>query len=208
MYVLTLRTCCTLALVPSHLLLTKFSVPAGAEMKESIEMYYWQLHPFSLLNTLGIQVDEMRLSEIVEENDKSVRIKRKAVDGEFERTKENVFDDAYLSFDFNLRHGILFTNSEPLSNSTKAALHDWLELLQKSLPPVWKIHKVINAVLGDFETATRDEEQLFRILDQFPAPTQKWSKSCTKGMPGMGYTCGLWELFHIMAVSKELSRCP
>ena len=30
---------------------------------------------------------------------------------------------------------------------------------------------------------------------------ENWSPACSKGVPGMGYTCGLWELFHIIVVS-------
>lgn len=27
-----------------------------------------------------------------------------------------------------------------------------------------------------------------------------WSQNCSKGVNGAGYTCGLWELFHIVTV--------
>jgi hypothetical protein len=31
-------------------------------------------------------------------------------------------------------------------------------------------------------------------------PKEGWSPSCVKGNPAMGYTCGLWQLFHIVTV--------
>lgn len=123
-----------------------------------------------------------------------------SVDDEYARTKEEVFEDAFRSFDYSLRTGV-YMNRGPLTNQTKNALHEWLALLQKALPPVWKIQKVISAILSDFQRATGSEEQLIGILEHTPRPaSNKWSKSCTKGVPGMGFSCGLWDLFHIMSV--------
>lgn len=117
-----------------------------------------------------------------------------------QRTKRDIYNDAFLAFDFSLRNGI-FTSNDELSNSTKHALHSWLDLLKQSLPPVWKIHRIIHALLDDFEHATNSEAELLQIMDRFPPPPAKtWSDSCSKGIPGMGYTCGLWGLFHIMTV--------
>lgn len=163
-------------------------------------MNYWQLHPFDVLNRLGIQVDEMKLDTVANTTSQVVRLKGSDVIKTTIRTKQDVYNDAFLAFDFSLRNSVFISN-EGLSNSTKQALNSWLELLKRSLPPVWKIHSIINALLKDFELATSSEEQLLRLLDRLPPPpTKHWSDSCTKGTPGMGYTCGLWSLFHIITV--------
>ena len=164
-------------------------------------MNYWELHPFDLLNRLGIQVDEMNLGPVVDSMPE--KSPRKGSDGAIKttiRSKHDIYQDAHLAFDFSLRNGI-FTSNDNLSNTTKEALQSWLDLLRQSLPPVWKIHRVIHALLDDFELATSNETQWLHIMDRFPAPpTKMWSDSCTKGVPGMGYTCGLWGLFHITTV--------
>jgi hypothetical protein len=168
---------------------------------QSVEVNYFELHPFGVLNSLGVQVDSMRLDvDLKRLSPKQKKQEKKLLQHSGQRTKKQVFDDAYLSFDFNIRNGI-FTSNDPMVNSTKAALHDWLVLLQRSLPPAWQLQKAINALLDNFEVATSGEDQLLSILNQAPPPpTKKWSSACTKGMPGMGYTCGLWELFHIVTV--------
>jgi len=197
--------------------------PAGATgPDEAIAVEYWKLHPFDTLNALGVHVDTLRLDDAEQF---SAEVPSKSASGFGEsitrhfrgraktatdqqlalgwppRTKQQVFDDAYLSFDFNLRQGI-FTTEGPLSNSTQTALRDWLQLLKKTTPVVWKIHKVINALLDKFDRAVESEDNLLAIIDEVaPTPKQKtWSDACTKGESGMGYTCGLWELFHIVTV--------
>jgi len=188
--------------------------PAGATGKNtSTEIAYWKLHPFDVLNTLGVKVDNMRLDgsdsllgKSPFKKDGLLQRLRKGVQGDTTlgwppRTRMQVFDDAFLSFDFNLRNGI-FTEEGPLTNSTQEALHDWLELLKQTTPVVWDIQIVIKALLANFDEAVQSEENLIAIVDKAgAAPKSKsWSDSCTKGEDGMGYTCGLWELFHIVTV--------
>lgn len=87
-----------------------------------------------------------------------------------------------------------------LPRPRQAVLLRWLKLLQNTMPVAWKIQPVLEALLEKFETIVKGEEHLLAVLDRFPRPEPKWSPSCTKDEPGMGYTCGLWELFHIMSV--------
>jgi hypothetical protein len=162
-------------------------------------------HPFELLTLLDVHnVEQMNFGD---DDDSSswTSITRKKKD--YHRTKHQTFNDAYLSFDFSMRN--LFTTNGPLQKDSQSALKNWLELLGKTMPHVWEIQRVVNAILDDFNNATSHEEKLLEILDQFPRPASKWSRSCTKGQPGMGYTCGLWELFHIMSVCRVFfsSRC-
>lgn len=195
------------------------------------EIMYWKLHAFDVLDKLQIQVDQLRLDPsafadaaatadiaMAADADSSTKSRlRSTITGssaasaaanhhlkqqQQHRTKQQVFDDAYLSFDFNLRNGIFLTTTVegPLTNVTKAAFRDWLQLVKQTTPVVWQIHAVINAILADFDAAVSAEDHLLAILDRYPAPTTTWSHSCTKGVSGMGYTCGLWQLFHIMSV--------
>jgi hypothetical protein len=194
--------------------------PAGASRKEEAsEAPYWKLHPFDVLNGLGVQIDHLRFDEtelIVMtdgENDSAgensiPRLRRKRVAPHspssywLEKSKHQIFDDAALSFLFNLKNGI-FMSEGPLNNSTKTAFHDWLLLLKKTMPVAWHIQLVINALLEDFDNAVLSEENLVAIVDRHQSPadsSKRWSRSCTRGVSGMGYTCGLWQLFHIMTV--------
>jgi Erv1 / Alr family len=59
---------------------------------------------------------------------------------------------------------------------------------------------LVNELLHQFPFIVLKEENLMTVLDKFPPPSDKWSISCTKHVDGMGYTCGLWELFHIVSV--------
>jgi len=176
------------------------TVPAGARgVNQSIEAHYWDLHPFSILNDLGIELGEMKLDSLTESRASTQLEQATATDSYF-RTKQNIFDDAFLSFDFSMRNGI-FTSNKPLSNTTQDALWDWLDLLSRALPPSWTIHKTVKGLLNNFDNITKSEESLVSVMDGFPHPTTKsWSDSCTKGKKGMGYTCGLWELFHIISI--------
>ena len=115
------------------------------------------------------------------------------------QNKQELYGDAYLSFDFALRNGI-FMESPILTNTTKSALEEWLQLLRRALPPVWKIQRTIDAILNDFDTNTANETIFLETIEPFKPNHKDWSPACTheNGLPG--YTCGLWELFHIMTV--------
>ena len=179
--------------------IVRVTVPQGAVKGESIEQLYFKLHPFSLLGSLGVEVDEMKLNAPVKDDSKT-RHRHKSEE-EYPRSKQDIFNDALLSFDFNIRHGLYYDEGVPLTNETKTVLHNWLDLLKKSMPPGWKIHKTIDTLLGNFDVISSGEESLLQIMDSIPPPdTKKWSASCVKGEKGMGYTCGLWELFHIMTI--------
>ena len=115
------------------------------------------------------------------------------------RSKTDVFNDAYLSFHFALRNSIYMSDG-PLSSKERDAFQAWLSLMKKALPPTWDIQNLIRALLDDFASVVQGEANLVQVAERFPPPHNKWSDACTKGVKGMGYTCGLWELFHIMTV--------
>jgi hypothetical protein len=184
---------------PRVLLLSPGKSTVDAAVRISIK----RLHPFIVLNRLGVQVDHLPWggdedAALTKQN--SLQKRKATTSGKvMNRTKQNVFEDAHLSFDYTLRHGI-YTTEGALSGNYKTAFNNWLELLKMSLPPGWTARKVINAILDDFPTATSSKEHLLRIIERFPTPKKEWSESCTKGVPGMGYTCGLWYLLHIATV--------
>lgn len=182
--------------------------PVGALNYTAIAIYS-EMHPFDVLNDLGIEVDQAQLLKGVEPASSQSSSSKKNVRGTtdvdstaelvYKRTKEDIYNDAYLSFHFALRNGIFMT-SGPLSEKEQAAFGEWLILLHRTLPPTWHIKKLIRAITNDFDKAVLSEANLLEIVDKFPPPHKKWSEGCSHGEKGMGYTCGLWELFHIVTV--------
>jgi len=109
-------------------------------------------------------------------------------------------------------------------DTTKAdAFKDWILLLRDALPPTW----IVKALVGDLAASidhicyglpvptnatnfthapghntVGGEQKLFQILNQPKYHPKKhgWSPACTRGEAYAGYTCGLWELFHIMTL--------
>lgn len=164
---------------------------------------YFNLHPFEIISTLGVElknVENLNGDHTASTHHKKTIKKAKTQRGGFPvRTKQEVFDDAYLSFDFMLRNGIYMSN-DPLDEKKTEAFRMWLELLKRMSPPTWHIQQTIRAVLDDFDRACKSEEDLLSILEPYPPRTKTWSESCTKGKAGMGYTCGLWQLFHIASI--------
>ena len=137
-----------------------------------------RMHPFIILNRLAVEKEPLALG-----NDKM---------------KQNIYNDAYLSFFWSLRKQI-FKQQGPLSRTQKKALKDWLELLKKALPPGWKIRRIINDILNDFKQVVDGEEYLILTLDKHSNPGSKWSNECEKDPQGP-YQCGLWSLMHITTV--------
>ena len=119
----------------------------------------------------------------------------------------DTWQDASTSFEFALQNGIYMENG-PLSSTKAKAFKEWLELLSKSLPNEMKrTHDLINAILYDFDTAAHSQNNLDQIVkDNLPqsqhpdTPHKLTWRTCTYGDNSMGYTCGLWQLFHLMSV--------
>ena len=185
-------------------------LPAGSANGTTAK--YFDLHPFLVLRDIGLEVSQEDIAEAEEAGDAAKKEKqqsaKKKKDGkEFtialpnapKRTKAEIYGDAYRSFHFAMKTGVFMQNG-PLPNKTVPILEDWLGLLQNTLPPTWNIHSLLRKLLDEFDTIIQGEDQMLAVLDQFPPSTKEWSYSCTHGVEAMGYTCGLWELFHIMSV--------
>jgi hypothetical protein len=120
------------------------------------------------------------------------------------RTKYDIYCDAFLSFYFAMEHSI-FVGRDPPTPEAKQAFEVWINILSEVLPPSWPLRKVIAEIADNIETALDSEANLMSIMDHYPPPRKKWSRSCSRGDPSMGYTCGLWQLFHIATSTFKLS---
>jgi thiol-disulfide isomerase/thioredoxin len=172
----------------------------------------YELHPFQIMRMIpGVSLDSaMGLevsSEMKEDGKKKLLLRNTPVEEEdatrhyhfLKRTKEDIYSDAYLSFDFAMRNAI-FTTEGPLMNKTKEVFEEWLMLLQATLPPNWGLQTMIGEIIANFEEAVKSEKNLLQIVDYYPPKKKSWSHSCSRGDGYAGYTCGLWELFHIMTI--------
>ena len=113
------------------------------------------------------------------------------------RSKTQIFNDAHLSFDFAMRTAVLLTNAK-LDEKRKSGLGEFLHIVQNTFPTTASIHPVVEALLEEFEEISKSEAALVSTMDRFPPPSSKWSPACMQH--GTGYTCGLWQMFHIMTV--------
>jgi len=108
----------------------------------------------------------------------------------------SVFGDAALSFAYGLKSSATI----PFDASRSKVLLRWLDLVIKSVPLEMsnvKDHvKILMTV--DIDKTFQSEANLLQYL---PDMSQVgWSRNCAKGVSGSGYTCGLWELFHIITI--------
>jgi hypothetical protein len=174
------------------------------------------LQPLQVLRSVGVEVGndlegededmdmDMDAADVVGGDSISLRGKTgkggEKAEGHFlPRTKKDIYNDAYLSFDFAMRNSI-FTEVGPLTNTTKDAFSGFLQFLQSCLPPSFGLQKMISELVENIDTVVQSEEDLLKIVDKHPPKKKSWSRACTRGDPLAGYTCGLWELFHIMSV--------
>jgi thiol-disulfide isomerase/thioredoxin len=115
-----------------------------------------------------------------------------------DRTQQDMYNDAHLSFTFALQTAIFIFTSEALEPSPKAHLKDFLHALQNGLPPSMSLQPLLADLVTHYEDATSSDEHLQHVVSRHPAPSPDWSPSCLKH--DSGYTCGLWQLFHIMSI--------
>lgn len=154
----------------------------------------WQVHCFTALKMFGVDLPgnleqpNVAIPIVREKEKESVKPVHD------KRTKKQIYDDAFLSFDFAMRNSIFMSNG-PLSNSSTYVFEKWIELLANALPPTWKLHNALDSLSTHIAEVTENESVLVAIMDKHGPETKNWSPGC----PG-GYTCGLWELFHIMSI--------
>lgn len=127
----------------------------------------------------------------------------------YHRDKKETYADAALSFTQALRSEI-FRNSDNDDKSTlsvvkKDAISEWIDLLFWTLPPTWMLHTLINDLRNNFDSILQNHQNLTRIIDLHNdiihiSPHIEWSSSCSHERDGEGYTCGLWNLLHILSI--------
>jgi len=112
-----------------------------------------------------------------------------------------VFYDAALSFRFSLNTGI-FMEDGPLSGEKSLALKDWVTLIHRTWPSKedMNTYSLTKEILVNFDDVVKDEANLKRIVSKYYEKDADWSASCKKGTSYLGFTCGLWQLFHITMV--------
>lgn len=131
---------------------------------------------------------------------KGVILSAETLTGKSDLKAFHVFHDASLSFYFTMRNNIFMTDG-PLSKKQADALHSWLEILSKVLPITMKdVKSDANALLASFNDIIDSEANMLKHLMEHN-PDHRWTESCSHGKDGSGFTCGLWQLFHIVTVS-------
>jgi thiol-disulfide isomerase/thioredoxin len=177
---------------------------------------YYKINPNQVMRNLGIKAEvgnkpqwkpsldekfaQKNADEKTAKKDAKNANLRKRAPPAYKRTQEDLYKDAHLSFHFALRNGIYMVNG-PLSIKARHAFEDWLNLLHRVFPTTSNMNLLVSALLGDFENVVQGEERLLQVVSKFPAPTKRWTEACRHGRPGAGYTCGLWDLFHVITIA-------
>jgi hypothetical protein len=172
---------------------------------EGIDIPHSNVHPFLVLKAIGVNgadhLEEMQEDEYEgpagTKSDSAAALLGSGSAFWIPRTKAEIYDDAYLSFDFAMRQSI-FVGQGGLSKKGKRAFVNWIGLLEEVLPPTWRLQSMVAEINKNIKSVMRGEDKLLEIVNKYPPRKKTWSKSCSRGQPGMGYTCGLWQLFHIM----------
>lgn len=106
--------------------------------------------------------------------------------------------DAEISFDKTMREGVFMT-LEPLSEEKKVTLKKFLDLIQKTMPTTMKELKGVAATMSaNIDEVAQSEEGLKKHLGE--TKEEIWSSHCSRDKVGKGYTCGVWELLHVITI--------
>lgn len=183
----------------------KVYVGNGGKDEEGITIKYSDLHPFSVVKTISEKTGKHLLSGLDELEDEDIYRKEGEDNSEetakgassfwLQRTKRDIKHDIYLSFHFAMEHSV-FVGKGPPDEPAREAFRDWINLLNQVLPPTWELQSFISEIAENIDTVLDSEENLMAIVNKHPPPKRAWSRSCSRGDKNMGYTCGLWELFH------------
>lgn len=117
--------------------------------------------------------------------------------------EEKLIWDASLAFLDGLRYGLYHNTTNELNTQQKQTLNDWLLLLKVSLPTEWYIHKTINGLYTDIDLIWQGKRQFIQVLDKYPFPRQKYTKSCNYEN---GFHCGFWKLLHTLSLGIAVHR--
>jgi len=153
--------------------------------------------------------DEVHYDDVGYNERPHIDILGASLDG-YTRTKNDVYNDATLSFLYALKTDIFPPNDPyPLSPEQKRAFVEWIDLLYWTLPPIWRLHTLINDIRSNIDDVVLGQHHLSHIVDlhrdvvMLDNDKNEWSKLCRHGQAGAGYACGLWSLFHIVSVGVK-----
>ena len=111
--------------------------------------------------------------------------------------QRNIYIDSASSLTFALRTSIFMTNNA-LSPKQEEVFQDWITLLSKTLPRKQDVMKdslhQIELILSNMDSIVKSEDNLLQVLKQ-TKHDEKWTSSCKAG-----YTCGLWQLLHMVTI--------
>lgn len=181
-----------------------------------VDLRHTDTNPMAILRTLGlyeegmIDIDE----EVIDEKESHSQLSwwsrifgtrsSQHHNTIMKRSREDLRNDIHLSFDFSMRNNVYMTDEDDkLSEQQKKALKDYLVLLRRTMPSAWKdFQELLDKLLRNFHYVVRKEKYLIRFLDSHKPKglvdeEAIWSASCSNGEPGRGFTCGLWETFHV-----------
>jgi thiol oxidase len=113
----------------------------------------------------------------------------------------DAWHDAATSFEFSLKYNIYMSNGH-MPRKQQDAFLDWLELLVDVLPPQMnRTLDLIKHLIDNFTRATLGLEIMNELIrEKFPPMKEQIWRTCTYEDNDNGYTCGLWQLFHVMSV--------
>lgn len=144
-------------------------------------------------------------------------------------TQKHSFIDAALSCTFAFENTIyppttsFSSDSKPLSLDRKVAFQEWIDLLYWTLPPIWKIHILINDIRTHFGAATSSKRHLVQMVKTHHdvihehEENRQWTASCRRPPKRQdhksdvsankislsersieeAYLCGFWNLLHM-----------
>jgi len=190
-----------------------YPAKSGKGIAESV----WNAHCFTFLKVFGLEIEDSALP--AEQGGKSHfdidapklqngmgrnnTIRSRIYDGTHyhdTRSRTDILGDAFKSFDFAMRESI-YTQDGPLNNETRIVFGDWILMLKQVLPPLWKIQNALDAIAENLKDVGTRERALIEIMDREGPPSSIAWRGCSLDNVANGYTCGLWELFHILTVS-------
>jgi hypothetical protein len=141
--------------------------------------------------------------------------------------------NAAVSLAFVLKSGIYVHREDGLDDNRALALKEFLELVDWASPQAWSIrtgmiqdllhnlpeivsssrklseivdrHVAIDtgdSLWGGFQESTAPSNDTLSLADFFRNNT-RWTEACTHSQRTMGYTCGMWDLFHILSIGTS-----
>ena len=109
--------------------------------------------------------------------------------------EESLISDISKTIHFSFAN-LFFRKADKLRPAELIAFRDFLNLLQVSLPPEWRLHRLIGDLRRNFVKVGKGRENLQDILKKYPQPNLAWSNDCKTG----GFHCGFWKLLHTITV--------